>query len=298
MSVSKLLKEPLFRFLVIGAALFALSAWHQARRPASGADAPPRIQVTAATIERLREEWGRRFQRPPTAEELHGLVEQHIREEVLYREALALGLDQDDTVVRRRLVQKMEFLSEDIAQAEVPDEAALQQYFERNAERYARPTKVSFRHVYFSRERRGERAVNDAREALLALVKPGASDEAFGDPFLQDFELTDIAEADIAAMFGREFASQVMALPVDEWRGPVASSYGVHLVRVSGRTAPQRVKLADVRAAVVRDYQDARRREANRAVFERLRQRYQIVVDEAAMTAAAAEPINTAQAAR
>jgi parvulin-like peptidyl-prolyl isomerase len=153
---------------------------------------------------------------------------------------------------------------------------------------------VSFHHAYFSKEKRGAQLDADARQALDALAK-GASEETVGDPFLHGYEFAAADEVNITAALGREFAAQVLTLPVGEWRGPVASSYGAHLVRVSERAEPQPVAFEAVHEAVLRDFADQRRRTANHDFVERLKARYQITVDEGALTGAAAPPAKTAQ---
>ncbi|MFN0066367.1 MAG: peptidyl-prolyl cis-trans isomerase [Limisphaerales bacterium] len=293
--MNKFTREPLVHFLLLGALLFALHAWREARRPDTAF--PARIEVTAATIGRLRAGYERQFGRSPDEAELRGLVTAHIREEVLYREALELGLDRDDTIVRRRLAQKMEFLTDDLAGGAEPDEAALRRFFTENEARYARPARVSFRHVYFSREKRGASAETVALEGLAALER-GASEETLGDPFLHGFEFAERGPDDVAALFGPEFVERLSALPAGGWQGPVASSYGLHLVQVEARSAVQPVTLAAVRAAVLRDFNDERRRTANREVLERLKERYAVTVDEAAIARAAEPPVKTARAAR
>jgi peptidyl-prolyl cis-trans isomerase C len=287
----KIHREPLFHFLLLGALIFAVSAWRERGRPAENTVA--RIEITAGTVGWLREGFTRQWHRAPDDAELRGLLADHIREEVLYREALALGLDRDDTIVRRRMAQKMEFLTQDIVAVVEPEDAALRKFFEGNAMRYAKAARVSFRHVYFSKERRGGRLEADARAALEALAK-GASEETIGDPYLRELEFTHAGAEDIAAALGAEFAGRVLAFPAGEWRGPVASPYGVHLVRVSERAEPQPVAFEAVREAVVRDLADERRRTANREFVERLKERYQIIVDEAAITGAAAPTTKTA----
>ena len=289
--LARWLREPLLHFALLGMLIFAVNAWRAQRRPTENAAA--HIEITAGTIAWLREGFTRQWHRAPDADELHGLVNDHLREEVLYREALAMGLDRDDSIVRRRMAQKMEFLTQDIAGAAEPDDAALRKFFAQNAARYMKAARVSFRHVFFSKERRGARLEADAREALAALAK-GASDETMGDPFLREYEFTEASADDIATALGREFAEKVAALPAGEWRGPVESSYGVHLVRVSGRAEPQPVALEAVREAVVRDFADERRRTANRELLEGLKARYRITVDEAALIGAAAPPTKTA----
>lgn len=285
------LKEPLVHFALLGALIFALNGWRE--KPAAAEAELARIEVSAAVIERLRAGYERQFGSAPDADDLRGLVTAHIREEVLFREALALGLDRDDTIVRRRLAQKMEFLTADVAGMAEPDEAALAKFFAENAARYSAPGRVSFRHVYFSREKRGAALDAAAREALAALEK-GASDEAMGDAFLHGFEFEQREAEELTALFGPEFVAGLATQPPGAWRGPIASSYGVHLVHVVQRTEPRPVQLADVREAVVRDFHEDRRRTANREIFDKLRERYAVSVDEAAISRGAAPPGKTA----
>ncbi len=296
LAAMKFLKEPLFHFLLLGGAIFAVHAWRQPDETAADGAGAQRIEVNAAAIKRLREGWTRQFQRAPNAEDMQALVEAHIKEEVLYREALAMGLDREDTIVRRRMAQKMEFLTQDISMAATPDDAALEQFFMQHAARYAQPAQVSFRHVYFSKERRGAKLEADARETLAALAKPGASDEAFGDPFLHGYTFTEHREQDVTGIFGSEFAAVLMKSPSSAWTGPVTSSYGLHLVLVTERGASQPVTLTAVRDTVLRDLLEERRLTVNADVVAGLRKNYEIVIDAAALEAAASsETTLTAQ---
>jgi parvulin-like peptidyl-prolyl isomerase len=281
--MKKLFKEPLLHFLALGAVVFALNAWREKTRPIK--PSAPRIEVTAAVIDRLRAGYERQFGQAPDAKELRGLVTAHIREEVFCREALALGLDRDDTIVRRRMAQKMEFLTGDLATPVEPSEASVREFFEKHAARYARPASVTFRHVYFRKEKRGAKGESAAREALAALAK-GASDEAMGDAFLHGFEFATRETQEITALFGAEFATQLGALREGEWNGPVESSYGLHLVRIDARGAVQPARFDAVRETVVRDFCEERRNIANHDIFEKLRERYQVSVDEAALAKA------------
>ena len=291
--MKRITREPLVHFLAVGALLFGLNAW----RTDKGSDAKSSalIAVTPGVIDRLRAGYERQFGKAPDADELRGLVTAHIREEVLYREALALGLDRNDRIVRQRLAQKMEFLSNDLVGGLEPTEAALHSYFATNAARYSRPARITFSHVYFSREKRGKGAEAGALEGL-ATLKQGASDDSLGDPFLHGFEFAEREPEDIAALFGPEFAERLSDLPSGGWQGPVASGYGLHLVKVQARSAEQPVELVAVRTAVLRDFNDERRRTANREVLEQLKERYTITVDEAAITRAAESSPPTAQA--
>lgn len=292
--MKRALKEPLLHFLALGAMIFAIHGWRQNGETKTDDANGKRIDVNAATITRLKDGWTRQFHRTPTADDLREMVEQHIREEVLSREALALGLDRDDTIVRRRLAQKMDFLTQDVTTSVAPDEATLAAFFAKNADRYARPARVSFHHVFFSKDKRGAKLEADVNAALAALAKPDANEEAFGDSFLQGFEFSEQNEQDVASIFGREFGVAVMNAPTGGWSGPIASSYGVHLVRVTQRGASQPVELAAVRETVLRDYLEERRQSGNAEVLARMKQNYDVVIDEAALKAAAADPAKTA----
>lgn len=288
--MKRILREPLAHFLLLGALIFAVHAW----RGKDGTETPSkdRIEVTAGTLAWLSEGFAKQWHRAPDEAELRGLVEDHIREEVLYREALTLGLDRNDTIVRRRMAQKMEFLSQDIAASVEPDEAALRKYFTDNAARYAKSARVSFRHVYFSTDRRGEKLAADAKAALEELAK-GADEESMGDPSLLPYEFENTDATEITASFGDKFAAEVVDMPEGKWSGPVASSYGLHLVVVSGRTEPQTVPFETVHDAVARDFSEERRSEANLDFIRRLKLRYEIKIDEAAMNEAPAHPSAT-----
>ncbi len=290
--MKRLFREPLFHFLLLGTLIFAGNAWRDRQHPVG--DDTPRIEVTAGTIAWLREGFAMQWHRLPEVGELRGLVNDHLREEVLYREALAIGLDRNDTIVRRRMAQKMEFLTQDIAGAVELDDAALGKFYAANPSRYAKVARVSFQQVYFSKERRGKQLETDALTALAALAK-GADEETIGDPFLGELDFSNADADDLTAALGSEFAERVLTLPTGEWRGPVVSSYGMHLVRVRERTEPQPAAFESVREEVKRDLQEERRLAAEYDFLTGLKQRYRITVDEAALTGAAAPPTKTAE---
>jgi peptidyl-prolyl cis-trans isomerase C len=279
--MKKLFREPLLHFLLIGAVLFGLHALLQPRQPE--APSARRIVISQGDIERLRLTWQMQWQRPPTAEEWQGLVEAHIREEVLYREALALGLDRNDTIVRRRLAQKFEFLTQDLAASRPPTDAELASFFEQHRERYRVATRLSFSHVYFNPDRRGPAVERDVQEALARLLAGTAHEAAeLGDPFLLDHELWRRTTGEVEQMFGRAFAEAVVNVVPGTWQGPIASGYGWHLVRVDERAAARLPDLAEVQNQVQRDWADAQRRMANEEVFARVRSRYEVVIQEPA----------------
>ena len=185
MAWRRLLREPLVHFLLAGAVLLGLSALFG--QSFGIGDSQNRIHVTAERIQQLRETWTRQRGAPPTAEQLRSLIEDFIREEVLYREAIASGLDQDDTIVRRRLAQKVEFLAQSVASTVEPPDTELRQFFEDNKDRYIVPTQVGFAHVYFSSSSRGARAEGAARGALVMLSSgqtPATEASRLGDRFM------------------------------------------------------------------------------------------------------------------
>ena len=281
----RILREPLTHFLFLGVLIFAAHAWRGKDR--QDTTLKDRIEVTAGTLSWLGEGFAKQWNRAPDEKELQGLVNDHIREEMLYREALEMGLDRNDTIVRRRMAQKMEFLSQDIAASVEPNEAAMREYFTKNAANYAKPAQVSFRHVYFSMERRGEMLEEDAKAALEALTR-GADEETLGDPSLLPHEFKNADTNEITASFGDKFTAAMKGMPEREWHGPLASSYGLHLVLVSGRAKLETMSFESVRDAVMRDFSEERRQEANLDFIARLKQRYEINIDETALKEAAA----------
>jgi hypothetical protein len=196
---------------------------------------------------------------------------------MLYREAVALGLDRGDPIVRRRLVQKMGFIAEDLAAQSEPTDAELEAYLTAHAPRYRMPERVSFRHVFVSRDRRGPDAHQGAAR-LLEQIQGGAEPGAIGDPFLQGASFMRRSAAEIEAIFGRAFAEAVITARADAWSGPISSSYGAHIVFVSERVASAAPSLSAVRARVRQDLIDERRADATRAAIQKLRERYRVAL--------------------
>ena len=277
------LTSPALAFLVIGALLFAVQALVSDRRASAESN---RIEVTAMEVGLLADRWTRQWNRPPTEQELRGLVEDYVRQEVLYREALTLGLDRGDEVIRRRLVQKYEFLTEDLAAQLEPSDAALQTYFQENRERYRFPERRSFRHVYFNLDERGEAGVAEAEAALVDLrAAPIAAsrERRLGDPFMLSYEYRANSPQEVEREFGRRFAEAVFQLEPGGWQGPVLSSYGLHLVIVTDVQESSLPTLDQVMGYVLADYQREVRERAQDQVLAGLMQRYEVEIDEASI---------------
>jgi len=277
-SLSTLIREPLLHFLLLGAGFFGL--FYQVADPTER-ESPDRIVVARADTDRLVAQWQRQWQRAPTAEELDGLIESFIREEILYREALALGLEKDDVIIRRRLGQKLEFLFKDLADQVEPEDEELERYLRENAQRYAAPGRFSFDHIYFNRDKRGAAADKDARETLtrLKVQKESFDSMNLGDRFLYQYQFEKQSPAQISRIFGRQFTDQLPGLEKGEWRGPIESGYGVHLVYVREWIPPGRPSLDDVRDKVRWDVIAERRRELDTAFYRELRQRYEVLLE-------------------
>jgi len=274
----RLLKEPLLHFCVLGALLFVLYGVMQKPDERS----PDAIVVTQGQIAHLASGFAKTWQRPPTPEEMAGLVREWVREEVYYREAMALGLERDDTVVRRRLRQKMEFISEDTAAQQEPTEADLAEYLGAHPESFRTEARYSFRQVYLSPERRGESLADAVAQLREQLQELGADADLsqLGDPLLLEPEYLLLPGNDVANLFGETFAERLAELSPGQWQGPVESGYGVHLVWVSERIEASLPVLADVRDAVLREWRNARRLEANERFYAQLLERYTVTIED------------------
>jgi len=279
----KLVREPLVQFAVIGLLLFVASSMVRER---ISSDADRRIVIDRAAIEQLAEGFRRQWQRPPTEEELRALIESRLREEVLYRQALEVGLDDNDVVVRRRMVQKMELLTQDLALMADPTEQELQAFFDEHRDDYIQPPRISFTHVYLNPDHRGDSVESDALDLLDRLrVDPSSGERAaeLGDRFMlgHDFRLRTPFE--VAREFGTGFADVVFELDPG-WHGPILSGYGLHLVLIGDdRVEARAPELVEVRERVVNDFNRLRRENANEAVFQGLVEGYEVVVDEEAL---------------
>jgi len=210
-----------------------------------------------------------------------GLIREYVREEVYYREGMALGLDRDDTVIRRRLKQKLEFVAEAAGIATEPTDDDLRAFLEQRGDAYRTDARVSFVHVFLSAERRGNAVAQDAAPVLAALQSGNEAVDptALGDPTMLERQFEDVPLRDIAAQFGEEFADRVAGLPVGQWQGPIESSYGMHLVLLGARTDGRAPALDEVRDALRRDWLNERRSAANEAYYQSLLQRYTVTTE-------------------
>ena len=277
-TIKRMLKEPLLHFLLLGGGLFLAYGLTGER----GGREPGTIVVTQGQIESLATGFARAWQRPPTAEELEGLVRDRIREEVYCREAIAMGRDKDDTVIRRRLRQKMEFVSEDIVAQAQPTDSELEAYLQVHADAFRTRQLFTFSQVYLSPERHGRQLAHDAEQLLAQLNDGGRNVDTamLGDALMLEHTFASVSARDIAAQFGDKFAAKLGELQPGKWQGPVESGYGVHLVRVGERTEGHVPALADVRGAVRREWSESRRRETNEKFYQELLKHYNVTIQQ------------------
>jgi hypothetical protein len=274
----RLLQEPLLHFVVLGGVLFGAYALIGKK----AGEEPQKIVVDAARIANLQQTFARTWQRPPSDEELRGLVDDYIKDEVFYREGRALGLDRDDIVIRRRLRQKMEFIAQDVAETE-PTDAELAAYLAARPEKFRGEERFSFRHVYLNVTKRGDGLDGDIQALRAELRANGAeADETrLGDPFLLGHEFSALRRSEIARMFGERFAEQLAGERHDGWQGPIPSGYGLHFVLVSERMPGGALPLDAVREVVRREAMHMRRIESEEKLYRTLLQRYQVTIQPA-----------------
>jgi len=279
--VKKFFREPLVHFLLIGAGLFLLFGWRggPASFPAgqSGPQAA-KIVVPQSDIDQMVATFTRTWQRPPTEGEVKGLVEDFVRNEIYYREALAIGLDRDDSVIRRRMRQKMEFIFEDIAAQAEPTDEELRAYMKKHPDSYLVDPQIAFRHVYVNAAKRGKNAEADARQ-ILAQLNEGVNPDSVGDLLLLDAEIQLSPLWDIKKQFGEEFGRNLLELKRGKWEGPVRSGFGLHLVLVRKRVGGRLPELKEARETVKRDWTFERQKEVKDAAYAKIRERYTVVVE-------------------
>jgi len=287
------LREPLLHFLLIGVAIYAL--YGAVVEPASDQDEKV-IVVSAGEIASMRTSWEQRWNRPPTPEEFDGLVQQYIRETVLYREALTMGLNQHDRVIRRRLAQKLEFLAKDLVALTPPSEEDLVAYFEAHQDRYQEPALYTFTQVFIDPDKRGDATLMDAEAIKATLIAQGDVIEnagALGDDFMLQSYYPERSPIEIQKLFGSGFAESIVDLNTGEWHGPVLSGYGTHLVYVSDIREPSPPVFSELREQVAEEWSLDRGEELNETFYANLRDEYTVVIEEPETeddAAAVAEP--------
>jgi len=279
------LREPALQFLLIGTGLFLAYGWLHGRASFSR----DTIVITEGRIEQLAAGFAGLHRRPPTREELDGMVQDAVREEILYREAMALHLDADDVIVRRHLAQKLQFVSEDTHPVPEPTQAQLRDFLAQHPQQFEAERGYSFTQVFLNPQRHGSQLQADAQR-LLAALRTAPDDAALvkgGDPFLLDSHFERLPAGETARLFGADFEKVLRTIATGQWQGPVTSSLGTHLVLLRLRDEPGPRRLADIQAEVRRAWMNEQRELANARFYAELRRRYDVKVQ---LPAVSAEP--------
>jgi len=267
-SVRSILREPLLHFLLIGLGLFILYG-----QVSPGDSDSRRIVVSQSLVDDMVRQYRSTWNRPPTPAELNGLIDTYARDEIVYREGLSMGLDKDDAVIKRRIRQKYELIAEE-GERSAPTDADLNAYLKAHPAEFVRPAVVSFDQIFFDPASTSPETV-DAAKAVLAT---GTDPAKFGQPSMLPRHVANNSIDLVARDFGDDFAKRVGTAPVGQWVGPLASGFGVHLVRVSARAAPALPPLDRVRAAVAREWESDRRRRSSEADYRKARADYDVVI--------------------
>jgi peptidyl-prolyl cis-trans isomerase C len=276
------LREPLVQFLLIGVALFLISGALNQRTSQGGKGHD--IALTMDDLRQLQNTFTAQWEREPSPEEMRGLVEQRIRDEILYLEALQLGLDKDDVIIRRRLAQKMQFLSEDVSAAYEPKTEELKPWYEENSQRFSLPATITFRHLYFSPDRRGSNARQAALKVLAKITRQPENSKSvaeLADPFMFQNYYGDRSAEQLAKEFGTSFAQAIFQLKPGPWQGPIESGYGWHLVWIESITPGRVPHFEEVEPDVKTAWLADRKALQWQKAYEKMRAKYQVSLPEA-----------------
>jgi hypothetical protein len=274
----RILREPLLHFLLLGAAIFAAYSFVSKDKNTK----PTEIVITQGKIENIISTFTRTWHRPPSEQELQGLIRDYVREEVAYREALALGLDRDDTIIRRRLRQKLEFVSDDLAAQMEPTDADLQNYLKSHLADFKSEPTFTFRQVFVDPQKHGPNLEADISRIMAQLQRSDSQADIsnLGDSMMLESDFAAVKESDVTRIFGDGFAEKLSELKPGQWQGPIESGYGMHLVLVTKRIEGDLPPLEEVREAVRREWVNTKRIEANDKFYQALLQRYTITIEQ------------------
>jgi len=279
--LKNIINNPLLHFFILGALIYVAYGRFGVQ---DYSDPERTIVVTPYTINWLEDTWEKRWNRPPTAEEKEGMIQEYVKESILYRQALEMGLDKDDVIVRRRLAQKLKFLTDDLIDIPEPSEEELSGYFKDKIDQYKSPDLTTFTHIFFDPDKREENTLTDAEDAkskLQKLENPTEGLDKFGDNFMLQSYYPEKSEQEISKLFGSQFAKTISEQSPGEWQGPILSGYGTHLVYVNGRIKTPEPAIEDVRDQVIVDWEDEKRKEINDQFYESLLSRYEVIIEEA-----------------
>ena len=272
--MKKLLKDPFLHFILIGVILFALF-----RLVNQTTETKNTIVINDFDIENIISTWEMQWKRPPTEQEIQNLINVNLKQEIFYQEALKMNLDHNDEIIKRRLSQKMQFLSNDIAAMIKPTDADLEDYIQKNKEKYLTPYSYSLYQIIFSPDKR-DNNLKDATD-VLNLNKNTSLEEmkSKGDALPFNYHFTNINADELALQFGTQFSEALVNQELNNWVGPIPSGFGYHLVFITQKTKPELPKLEDIRKEITRDYEYDYQKELNESIYQELKKQYDIRID-------------------
>jgi hypothetical protein len=277
MMLSKILKEPLLHFLLIGACLFGLYTW---LNPAA-MQSDKRIVVDQGRINYLVQRFKRVWQRAPNEQERQSLIEDFIIEEIYYREALAMGIDKNDPVIRRRLRQKMELYTDNLASTLAPSDAQLNEYLQQHPDKFKSDARYTFKQVFLNTDAAAEK-LDERLKTIESKLSKG--ERVKGDPSLFPGSFEDADAFSVNRTFGHEFAEKLDQLPLNQWSPPIKSGMGVHFVMLTDRQPGQLPALADIRKQVEREWRFDRAQSIDKALRKKLLTSYDVVIEKTGKT--------------
>jgi len=269
-----ILRDPLIHFLLLGVLLFAGYSWVNPDAEES------LIEVTPAHIAQMEQQWKLQWRRDPTQQEMDGLIESYIREEVLSREAIAMGLDQNDSIIRRRLMQKVDFLLDDVSELLEPDDIDLEAYYQANLGEFKRQPTFSFHHIYINSDKHSastQYVANIKDELTENVIKPIEA-RKLSDPFADGYAFQSRTQSQLARIFGKDFSVSLAGLELGTWTGPITSGYGQHFVYLVHYQPAQQPLLNQVREKVLEQYRWNQRKELKEQAYKSIKNRYRVVV--------------------
>ena len=275
--VRRWLREPLLHFLILGGLLFLL--FHFVK--GGSGTKQNEIVVTAGTVQTISEGFERVWKRPPTQKELDTLIQDYIKEEIYYREAKTMGLDRDDTIIRRRLRQKMEFLADGMGYIKEPTEKDLESYLQKHPEKFRVESRYTFSQVYLNPDEHQNSLQQDAAQLLTKLnnARNSVDTSQYGDRFMLGYYFSNQSESNVARTFGDQFAKQLSQLETGKWVGPIESGYGQHLVLINNRSVGRTPPLSEVRKQVQSEWMTDEAKRTSEKFYEALRNRYTIKIE-------------------
>ncbi len=278
--IKRIAREPILHFLLMGAALFAAFAIWPDAQPPQEEPTKESIVVPAAKVEHLAMLFLRTNDRPPSPDELRDLVDDFVREEIAYREGKAMGIDDDDTIIRERIREKLEFVAAELTEQTRPTDEQLAAFLEANADDYRAPPRLTFRHLYLDPEKRGRQIQADAKDIIAKLNRDETlNPPAFGDATKVEYAMRDVSPRRITRDFGRAFAEAIVELPARRWAGPIASDHGWHIIHIDERKQGRLPPLEEIRTIVERDWQSRRGRKAIDAYYDARLREYDVTIE-------------------